>query len=332
MDVYDVIIIGSGPAGLSAGIYTSRANLRTLLLAGEKWGGQLMLTTLVENYPGFPEGIQGPDLMANMRKQAEKFGVEVKDENVIDVNFSQRPFLISTSPPDPSPNLGEGSTYYSKSVIVATGAEFNWLGLPSEQRLIGRGVSSCATCDAAFFKGKRVVVVGGGDAAMEEALVLAKFASEITIVHRRDQFRASKIMQDRVMSHPKIKIKFNTEVVEVLGEQKVEGVKLKSSQYLTPSPSPNLGEGGQNEEIFLCDGLFVAIGHSPATKIFEGKIDLDEKKYAERKFKTMSNVEGVFVAGDVHDHVYRQAVTAAGYGCEAALDADRWLAEHVIST
>lgn len=299
MDVYDVIIIGSGPAGLTAGIYTSRANLKTLLLAGEKWGGQLMLTTTVENYPGFPDGIQGPDLMTNMRKQAERFGVEIRDENVTGVNFGGRPFGVT---------LGDQG-YQGKSVIIATGAEFNWLGLPSEQRLIGRGVSSCATCDAAFFKDKKVVVVGGGDAAMEEALVLAKFASEITIVHRRDQFRASKIMQDRVMNHPKIKVKFNTEVKEVLGEQKVEGVKFN------------------NDEIFPCDGLFVAIGHSPATKIFEGKIDLDDKKYATRKFKTMSNVEGVFVAGDVHDHVYRQAVTAAGYGCEAALDADRWLTE-----
>ena len=296
MDVYDVIIIGSGPAGLTAGIYTSRANLKTLLVAGEKWGGQLMLTTLVENYPGFPEGIQGPDLMTNMRKQAEKFGVEVVDKNAESVDFSNKPFRVND--------------YLGKSVIIATGAEFNWLGLPSEQRLIGRGVSSCATCDAAFFKDKKVVVVGGGDAAMEEALVLAKFASEITIAHRRDQFRASQIMQDRVKNHPKIKVKFNTEVVEVLGEQKVTGVKFKDGSEMA------------------VDGLFVAIGHSPATKIFEGKIDLDEKKYAERKFKTMSNVEGVFIAGDVHDHVYRQAVTAAGYGCEAALDADRWLTEN----
>jgi len=312
MDVYDVIIIGSGPAGLTAGVYTSRANLKTLLLAGEKWGGQLMLTTLVENYPGFPEGIQGPDLMTNMRKQAEKFGVEVKDENVTDVNFSQKPFEVFIRTDLSSVNLSsvKGRSFLGKAVIIATGAEFNWLGLPSEQRLIGRGVSSCATCDAAFFKDKKVVVVGGGDAAMEEALVLAKFASEVTVVHRRDQFRASKVMQDRVMSHPKIKVKFNTEVEEVLGEEKVTGVKFKGGEEMT------------------VDGVFVAIGHSPATKIFEGKIDLDEKNYAERKFKTMSNVEGVFVAGDVHDHIYRQAVTAAGYGCEAALDADRWLTEN----
>ncbi|TSC84393.1 MAG: thioredoxin reductase (NADPH) [Microgenomates group bacterium Gr01-1014_16] len=300
MTTYDVIIIGSGPAGLTTGIYTSRANLKTLLLAGEKWGGQLQLTTLVENYPGFPEGIQGPDLMTNMRKQAEKFGVQIMDENVTGVEFINKPYRTNTT----------NGTYMGKAIIIATGAEFKWLGLPSEQKLIGRGVSSCATCDAAFFKDKKVVVVGGGDAAMEEALVLTKFASEVTIVHRRGEFRASKIMQDRIMSHPKIKVEFNVEVVEVLGENKVEGVKFK------------------NGETLYCDGLFVAIGHSPATKIFEGKIDLDEKKYATRKFKTMSNVEGVFVAGDVHDHVYRQAITAAGYGCEAAIDADRWLTEN----
>lgn len=300
METYDVIIIGSGPAGLTAGIYTSRASLKTLLMAGEKWGGQLQLTTLVENYPGFPEGIQGPDLMGNMRKQAERFGVQILDENVVRVDFNEG---------GTHKTYTTDKTYIGKAIIIATGAEFNWLGLPSEQKLIGRGVSSCATCDAAFFKDKRVVVVGGGDAAMEEALVLAKFATVITIVHRRGAFRASKIMQDRVMNHPKIKVKFNMEVADILGEQKVTGVKFKDGSEMA------------------ADGLFVAIGHSPATKIFEGKIDLDDKKYATRRFKTMSNVEGVFIAGDVHDHVYRQAITAAGYGCEAALDADRWLTE-----
>jgi len=257
-----------------------------------------MLTTLVENYPGFSEGIQGPDLMAAMRKQAEKFGVEVKEENATEVDFGVKPFRVNG--------------YLGRSVIIATGAEFNWLNLPNEQRLIGRGVSSCATCDAAFFKGKKVVVVGGGDAAMEEALVLSRHATEIVIVHRRDMFRASKIMQDRVMADPKIRIIWNAEVKDVLGADKVEGVVLSDGQTL------------------VTDGLFVAIGHSPATKIFAGKVNLGSRGYVQRegyKYRTMSNVPGVFVSGDVHDHIYRQAVTAAGYGCEAALDAERWLEE-----
>src|SRR3989344_567912 len=298
MDVYDVIIIGSGPAGLTAGVYTSRANLKTLLLAGEKWGGQLMLTTLVENYPGFTDGVQGPDLMTNMRKQAERFGVKMVDENANAVEFSTSPFRVNN--------------YQGRAVIVATGAAFNWLNLPNEQKLIGRGVSSCATCDAAFFKGKRVVVVGGGDAAMEEALVLARHATEIIVVHRRGEFRASKIMQDRIFANPKIKVIWNAQVRDVLGESKVEGVVLTDGQTVK------------------AEGMFVAVGDSPATKLFAGKLDLDEKSYLKRlgeKYKTMSNVDGVFISGDVHDHIYGQAVTAAGYGCEAALDAERWLAE-----
>src|SRR3989344_3464297 len=303
MDVYDVIIIGSGPAGLTAGVYTSRANLKTLLLAGEKWGGQLMLTTLVENYPGFTDGVQGPDLMTNMRKQAERFGVKMVDENANAVEFSTSPFRVNN--------------YQGRAVIVATGAAFNWLNLPNEQKLIGRGVSSCATCDAAFFKGKRVVVVGGGDAAMEEALVLARHATEIIVVHRRGEFRASKIMQDRIFANPKIKVIWNAEVKDVLGEEKVTGVRIRNN------------ESGITEDV-KTDGLFVAIGHSPATKIFENKVNLGNKGYAQRegeKYRTMSNVPGVFVSGDVHDYTYRQAVTAAGYGCEAALDAERWLTE-----
>lgn len=287
--MFDVIIIGSGPAGLTAGIYTARANLKTLCIAGNIWGGQLMQTTLVENFPGFPDGIQGPDLMLNMRKQAEKMGVEFVDKNVEKVNIL---------------NLTVDQ-YSARAIIVATGAEFKWLGLANEQKLIGRGVSACATCDAAFFKDKKVVVVGGGDAAMEEALYLTKFASEVTIVHRREAFRASKVMQDKVFANPKIKIIFNTEVTDVIGEQKVEGVATTTGNI-------------------TCDGLFVAIGHTPATKLFEGQIDLDAKGYAKKE----QEAKGIFIAGDVHDHKYRQAITAAGYGCEAALDAERFLSDN----
>lgn len=287
--MFDVIIIGSGPAGLTAGIYTARANLKTLCIAGSNWGGQLMQTTLVENFPGFPEGIQGPDLMMNMRKQAEKMGVEFVDKNVEKVDIS---------------NLTVDQ-YSARAIIVATGAEFKWLGLANEQKLIGRGVSACATCDAAFFKDKKVVVVGGGDAAMEEALFLTKFSSEVIIIHRRESFRASKAMQDRVFANPKIKIIFNTEVTDVIGEQKVEGVVTTTGSI-------------------VCDGLFVAIGHTPVTNIFEGQIELDAKGYAKRE----QEAKGVFIAGDVHDHKYRQAITAAGYGCEAALDAERFLSDN----
>jgi len=297
MTIYDCIIIGSGPAGLTAGIYTSRANLKTLVLAGSKWGGQLMLTTLVENFPGFPEGIMGPDLMVNMRKQAEKFGVNLAEEDAVSVDFSNKPFMVNN--------------YLAKSVLIATGAEFKWLGVSGEEKLIGRGVSSCATCDAAFFRNKKVIVVGGGDAAMEEALVLSKFASEVIIVHRRGEFRASQFMQNRVFADPKIKVKFNMEIAEIVGGQKVEKVKFVSGEEMPT------------------DGVFVAIGHNPATKIFEGKIELDEKGYVKKVkrdgFNMMTSREGVFVAGDVHDHKYKQAVTAAGYGCEAALEVEKYL-------
>ncbi len=295
MKIYDVIIIGSGPAGLTAGIYTARANLKTLCIAGNTWGGQLMQTTLVENFPGFPEGIQGPDLMLNMRKQAEKMGVEFVDKNAEKVDIS---------------NLTVDQ-YSARAIIVATGAEFKWLGLPNEQKLIGRGVSACATCDAAFFKDKKVVVVGGGDAAMEEALYLTKFASEVTLIHRRDSFRASKAMQDKVFANSKIKIIFNSEVTDVIGEQKVEGVQLMTTN-------------DHRMTMYDCGGLFVAIGHTPATKIFEGQIELDVKGYAKKE----QEAKGIFIAGDVHDHKYRQAITAAGYGCEAALDAERYLSEN----
>ena len=302
---YDVIIIGSGPAVLTAGIYTTRGALSTLILGGSKWGGQLMLTTEVENYPGFPEGIQGPELMEKFRSQAARFGAEIKLEDVEAVDFSARPFKVNVG------NVGYVG-YEGKSVIIATGADTLWLGLESEQKLIGRGISSCAPCDAPFFREKRVIVVGGGDSAMEEALVLTKYASEITIVHRRNAFRASDIMQKKVLANPKIKVIWNSEVAEVMGDIRVMGVKIKNNQTNEVAEMP-------------IDGVFVAIGHSPMTSIFQGKIELDAKGYVAVKDHTKTSVEGVFVAGDVHDHHYRQAVTAAGFGCMAAMDVEKWL-------
>lgn len=299
--MYDVIIIGSGPAGLTAAIYTTRADLKTLVIAGGKWGGQLMLTTLVENFPGFPEGIQGPDLMANMRKQAEKFGTEFIDEEFVSADFSKRPFQLKVS----------DKVYEGKSVIIATGADTKWLGVVGEKEKIGRGISSCAPCDAVFFRNKNVIVVGGGDSAMEEALVLTKFASSVTLVHRKDLFKASDIMQKRVKENPKIKIMYNSEIVEVLGEMVVSGVKIKNNQT------------NKIEEMPI-DGVFVAIGHMPNTNKFKD-IDLDESGFIKVHDHFLTNKEGVFVAGDVHDSHYKQAITAAGYGCSAALEAEKWL-------
>lgn len=299
--MYDVIIIGSGPAGLTAAIYNTRADLKTLVVAGGKWGGQLMLTTLVENFPGFPEGIQGPDLMQNMRKQAEHFGAEFIDEDFVSADFSKRPFKITVS----------DKVYEGKSVIIATGADTKWLGVPGEKEKIGRGVSSCAPCDAFFFRNKNVIVVGGGDSAMEEALVLTKFATSVTVVHRKDEFKASEIMQKRVKEHPKVKIMYSSEVTEVLGDVSVTGVKIKNNKT--------------NEILELpIDGVFVAIGHFPNTKVFKD-IELDEMGFVKVKDHFLTNKEGVFVAGDVHDAHYKQAITAAGYGCAAALEAERWL-------
>jgi thioredoxin reductase (NADPH) len=301
--MYDVIIIGSGPAGLTAAIYTTRADLKTLVISGVKWGGQLMLTTEVENFPGFPEGIQGPDLMANMRKQAERFGAQFVDDDFTSADFSSQPFKIS---------VGE-KTYEAKAVIIATGADTKWLGIKGEQEKIGRGVSSCAPCDAALFRNKKVIVVGGGDSAMEEAIVLSKFATKVTIVHRRDSFKASEIMQKRVKGNPKIKTIFNSEITEILGEMKVEKVKLKNTQTREESEMP-------------IDGIFVAIGHMPNTTKFTG-IDLDEEGFVKVHSHFLTNKEGVFVAGDVHDKDYKQAITAAGYGASAALELQQWLAE-----
>ena len=308
--IRNIIIIGSGPAGLTAALYNARANLNPLVIAGVKWGGQLMLTTNVENYPGFPQGILGPDLMQKFRDQAGRFGAEILNVDVVSVNFKSRPFKI----------VADSKSYSTKSVIVAAGAETNWLNLPNEQRLIGKGVSSCAPCDAFFFKDKKVIVVGGGDSAMEEALTLTKFATSVAIVHRRDEFRASKIMLDRARANKKISFIINSQVVDVFGRDKVEGVKIK-----------NVKDGKVKE--LPIDGMFLAIGQSPLTNIFKGQIGLDERGYVKRvpqgdgpgKFQMTTSVEGVFVAGDVHDYHYRQAVTAAGYGCSAALEAEKWL-------
>lgn len=309
---FDVAIIGSGPAALTAAIYTTRGAASTVILGGEKWGGQLMLTTTVDNYPGFPDGIQGPDLMLAIRKQAERFGAKFVEKNVDAVDFTSQPLKVKS-----------GTEWYpAKSIIIATGADALWLGIPGEDKLIGRGVSSCAPCDAPFFKGKNVAVVGGGDSAMEEALVLAKFASRVTIIHRRDTFKASTIMQEKVKANPKIKILWDTQVTEILGSAKVEKLKLKNTKT------------GEISE-FPVDGVFVAIGHLPSSKIFAGKIDLDQKGYIVKKveppFNTKTNTPGVFVAGDVHDYHYRQAVTAAGFGCMAGMDALRYLDKAVPS-
>lgn len=299
--MYDVIILGSGPAGFTAAIYTTRANLKTLIVAGEKWGGQLMLTTLVENYPGFPEGIQGPDLMIAMRKQAEYHGAEVVEKNFIKGDFTTHPFRVTAG----------DTTYEGKAVIIATGADTKWLGVPGEQEKIGRGVSSCAPCDAPFFRNKNVIVAGGGDSAMEEALVLSRVVNSVTIMHRRDQFRASQIMQDKVQANQKIKVMFNTEILEIKGDGKVAGVVLKDNK------------SGETKEMPI-DGVFVAIGHKPNSTVFEG-IKMDDSGYIVVHDYYQTNVPGVFVAGDVHDNQYRQAVTAAGFGCAAALEAERWL-------
>lgn len=300
--MYDVIIIGSGPAGFTAAVYTTRASLKTLVIAGSRWGGQLMLTTLVENYPGFPEGIQGPDLMMAMRKQAERFGAEILDVDFQSGDFSSGgPFKLTA----------EDKAFEARAVIIATGADTKWLDVPGEKEKIGRGVSSCATCDAPFFRGKNVIVVGGGDTAMEDSIFLTNFANSVTVVHRRGELRASKIMQDRAKANPKIQFVWNSSVTEVLGQDKVSGVRIKNFQT------------GQEQEMAI-DGVFVAIGHLPNTGAFSG-IEKDENGYILVFDHTRTNVEGVFVAGDVHDAHYQQAVTAAGFGCMAAIEVERWL-------
>ena len=297
-----MVIVGSGPAGYTAAIYAARADLAPVVIEGLASGGQLMLTTEVENYPGFPEGIMGPELMQLFRAQAERFGATLVAADATRVDLSTRPFVVG---------VGDDE-YQADSVIVATGASARWLEVPGEEKLRGHGVSSCATCDGFFFRDREIVVVGGGDSAMEEALFLTKFATRVTIVHRRDEFRASKIMASRVMEHPKISVRWNTVVEEIIGDTSVESVRLR---HLPDDSAEDL-------EV---QGVFVAIGHDPNTSLFKGQLDLDDEGYLKTFGSTATSVEGVFGAGDVVDHRYRQAITAAGMGCQAAMDAERWL-------
>ncbi|HVF12224.1 MAG TPA: thioredoxin-disulfide reductase [Actinomycetota bacterium] len=309
-----IVIIGSGPAGLTAALYAARANLAPLVIEGFEAGGQLMLTTEVENFPGFVDGIMGPELMDVIRKQSARFGTEYLTDDVSDVDLTKSPFEIS---------VGK-DLYLAQSVIVSTGASARWIGLQNETRLRGRGVSTCATCDGAFFRDRELAVVGGGDSAMEEAIFLTRFATKVTVIHRRDELRASKIMQDRAQANPKIEFIWNTQVEDVIGSDKVEALKLRD--VITDQVSD-----------FPTGGLFVAIGHTPNTSLFKGKLELDPAGYIvtgnelsgdgnpSSSFATRTSVDGVFAAGDVVDHVYRQAITAAGMGCMAAMDAERWL-------
>lgn len=307
--VHDVLIIGSGPAGYTAALYAARADLKPLVLAGSQPGGQLTITTDVENYPGFPDGIMGPEMMELFRKQAERFGAEVRYEHVSKVDFSQRPFKVWV----------EETEYQARAVIVSTGASAKWLGLESEVTFGGHGVSACATCDGFFFRGKVVAVVGGGDTAMEEAHYLTKHASKVYLIHRRDEFRASKIMQERVLAHEKIEVIYNTVIEEIVGDfepfKKTTGLKLR-----------NIVTGDQS--LLPLDGVFIAIGHKPNSDLFKGVLSMDDVGYMKvNAGSTATNIPGVFAAGDVADSVYRQAVTAAGSGCMAAIDAERWLTE-----
>ena len=296
------IIIGSGPAGLTAAVYAARAGMEPLVIEGLAAGGQLMLTTEVENYPGFPDGVMGPEMMDLFRKQAERFGTRFVSSAITQVDLSSRPFRVWV----------DSDEYSAETVIVSTGASAQWIGVPGEEKLRGHGVSSCATCDGFFFKEREIVVVGGGDSAMEEALFLTRFASRVTVVHRRDEFRASKIMADRVLHHPKITVRWNTVVDSILGDGSVTGVRLRDT--ITGAVSD-----------LAVEGVFVAIGHTPNTALFTGQLDLDARGYLLTFKGTATSVPGVFGAGDVVDSTYRQAITAAGMGCQAAMDAERWL-------
>jgi thioredoxin reductase (NADPH) len=306
MPTHNVIIIGSGPAGLTAALYSARANLKPLVIEGLEAGGQLMLTTLVENWPGFRDGIMGPDLMAEMRSQAERFGAEIIRSQVSSVDLSSHPFKVRVS----------GGEYTARSLIIATGASARLLGLPSERALLGHGVSTCATCDGYFFRGKPIAVVGGGDSALEEAIFLTRFASQVTVVHRRDSLRASKIMQDKAFANAKISFEWNSDVEEILddGKGEVTGVVLVSNRT------------GLHKKIVV-DGVFVAIGHTPNTALFKGQLQLDANGYIVTHMGSRTSVPGVFACGDVQDHIYRQAITAAGSGCMAAIDSEHFIDE-----
>jgi thioredoxin reductase (NADPH) len=313
--VHDVLIIGSGPSGLTAAIYTARANLRPLVIEGQpsstsdQPGGQLMLTTDIENFPGFIEGLAGPELMGNMRAQAARFGAEFLTTKVDKVDFSASPFTVWA----PDPSTGETVEHKARSIIVSTGARSLMLGLPAEDRLLSRGVSTCATCDGFFFRGQDIAVIGGGDSALEEAIFLTKFGETVTVIHRRKELRASKIMQDRAFKNPKIRFLWDTVVTDIVGESKVEALQLR-----------NVVTGEETE--LPVGGVFVAIGHVPNTDIFQGWLDMDDSGYLRTApGSTATNIPGVFAAGDVQDHTYRQAITAAGTGCMAAIDAERWL-------
>ncbi|MEE8152614.1 MAG: thioredoxin-disulfide reductase [candidate division NC10 bacterium] len=304
MDLHNIVILGSGPAGYTAALYASRANLKPLLIIGAQPGGQLTTTTMVENYPAFPDGVMGPELMDLMRKQAERFGTRILNREATKVDLGARPFVVEA----------EGETLHSRVLIIATGATPNLLGLNSEQRLMGRGVSTCATCDGFFFKDQEVAVVGGGDSAMEESLYLSKLCSKVTVIHRRDKLRASKIMQERALANPTITFQWQSAVEEILENKtnEVEGIRLKNTKT------------GERSDLAL-NGLFIAIGHRPNTALFAGQLHMDEQGYIITENGTKTSIPGVFACGDVQDHVYRQAVTAAGSGCMAAMDAERYL-------